>query len=172
MGGPTPRTSLATAGAQQRQRAAEEQQRRAELEAIRSEISKQQDQLANYTQLILLLGYGGFFTLWIQTRPLMSLWLFGWTGSMLTFSLLLFICWELARAYLQGINLPKLAAGKISVVEYRAVHRKNGRFWKPVFLSTVVSGLAGGVPLLLWYVYTMIRAAAAWPAVLPGPGAG
>lgn len=137
-------------------------------EALRKRIDEQRAGQQNYAQVVLLLGYGGYFTLWIQTRDLMSLWLFGWTGSMLGLSILVFVSWELIKALFEGRGMNQLALGEKSIRDYNDQVLKLNSWWHIVFGVAVVAGLAGGIPLLCWYIYIAIRAAAALPVVLPG----
>jgi hypothetical protein len=134
------------------------------MERIREQRASQQ----SYAQLILLLGYGGYFTLWIQTRDLMSLWMFGWTGSMLGLSLLAFIAWELIKAWFEGRGMNRLSEGRQSLDDYNTTAIKLNSFWPLGFGVSAAAGLAGGIPLLCWYIYTTVRAAAALPTVLQG----
>jgi hypothetical protein len=98
----------------------------------------------------------------------MSLWMFGWTGSMLGISLLFFISWELIKAWIEGRGLNQLVAGEISIDQHNIAISKLNRYWGLSFGISTGACLAGGIPLLCWYIYTTVRAAAALPVVLPG----
>ena len=136
---------------------------------VRMLVREQRNGHHHYTQLILALGYGGYFTLWLQAKGLMSLWLFGWTGATLAISILLFIAWELSNAFFQGSGMNALVAGELTKQEFNDRVIRMNKWWPWVFGSSTAIALSGGIPLMLWYVYITITAAAALPVVMPGP---
>ena len=140
-------------------------------EQNRQHIQEQRNTHQNYAQLILLLGYGGYFTLWVQARGMMSLWMFGWTGTMLGISLLGFITWELIKAWFEGRGMIRVAHGEMALSDYNRQALRLNSFWPLGFGLPTVTGLAGGIPLVCWYIYVTIHAAAAFPSVLPGSAA-
>lgn len=107
----------------------------------------------HYTQLVMMVGYGAFFTLWVQTKQQMSGWLFASTGLLITVSLLVFIVVELAKAYVQGKYLPLVVAGELDQTEYEEKLRRQARHWLWTFVVSVSTGLAAGCSLLFWFLY-------------------
>jgi len=110
---------------------------------------------SNYTNLIMAVGYVGLFTLWSELRgELTGIW-FAITGLLITFSLLMFIGWELikmirgqkamSKALKSGYNLDQIK------IVYDEQESLNAKSW-PLFLwPTVMSGLGAGVVLLIFF---------------------
>ncbi|WP_374473371.1 hypothetical protein [Arenimonas sp.] len=120
------------------------------------EAREQMAAYSHYTQLVMVIGYGAFFTLWVQTKGLMSGWLFASTGLLITISLLVFIIVELAKAYIQGKYLPLVMAGKLSNAEYLAKLDRQMSHWLWTFLVSATTGLAAGCSLFIWFLYRTV----------------
>lgn len=110
----------------------------------------------HYAQLVMVVGYGAFFTLWLQTKQQMSGWLFASTGLLITISLLVFIVVELAKTYIQGRYLPLVIAGKLDQAAYEKKVQRIARHWLWTFLVSVATGLAAGCSLLFWFLYRTV----------------
>lgn len=111
---------------------------------------------SHYTQLVMVVGYGAFFTLWVQTKGLMSGWLFASTGLLITTSLLVFIAVELIKAYIQGRYLPRVVAGTMSQGEYQEKIGLLMGHWLWTFILSVATGLTAGCSLFFWFLYRTI----------------
>ena len=112
----------------------------------------------HYAQVVMLAGYAGFFTLWTQTKGEMSLWMFASTGALISISLMVFVAFELYKAWELGRfyqHYPNPNAqevnGKLEDIN---------RHWHIVFGISAATGVTAGFSLLLWFVYKTIVAAA------------
>lgn len=120
-----------------------------------------------YTQILLLIGYGGFFALWTQTADKMSLWMFASTGLGIIISMITFIGHEVATTYVQStITLRCRAAAKDGPIDGADWLRKTreaeaalDRHYKWVFWVTAISGFGSGLALLFWFLWTTVQAA-------------
>lgn len=131
---------------EKRQKAAQRQHDQFMRARRAEELARQQAAGAtHYTQIIMVLGYGGLFTLWIQLRGEMSDWFWAVTGTLITFSLLVFIGFELAKAYAQ--DAPRKPDAKMSL------SARVAEWWRTCFLLAAGSGLLAGGSILIWFVY-------------------
>jgi len=112
---------------------------------------------AHYTQVVMLAGYAGFFTLWTQTRNEMSLWLFASTGALISTSLFVFVVFELYKAWALGRLFSRKPPFHVDDVN-NAIASAN-KYWHPAFLVSSITGLVSGISLLAWFVYKSVVAA-------------
>lgn len=127
-----------------------------------SNMSSLRDQEQHYVQLILLVGYAGVFTLWVQTRQDMSDWMFASTGALITISLFFFVGFELYKALVVGKALAALKSGDYSVDVHNNAAERVNKHWYVCFAISAGTGVLAGVSLLLWFVYRTIMAAYGW----------
>ena len=113
----------------------------------------------HYSQIVMLAGYAGFFTLWTQTKSDMSLWMFASTGALISVSLFAFVCFELYKAWSMGRfyqRNPNAYAHELN----EKIARVN-KHWHLVFILSAGTGVVAGMSLLFWFVYTTIFVATA-----------
>lgn len=127
-----------------------------------SSMASLRDQEQHYVQLILLVGYAGVFTLWVQTRGEMSNWMFASTGALITLSLLSFVGFELYKAFTVGRRLSTITEKDDLEAEYNKSVERVNKYWFASFVVSAVSGVTAGLSLLLWFVYRAIMAAYGW----------
>lgn len=112
----------------------------------------------HYSQVVMLAGYAGFFTLWTQTRSDMSLWMFASTGALISLSLFAFVMFELYKAWSMGRFFQKHPHANVHQLNAHVAHVN--KHWHIVFALSAGTGVLAGVSLLFWFVYTTIGAAA------------
>lgn len=126
------------------------------------------DKASTYNNVVLTLGYAGFFAIWSMVSAHLEKTENAFIGASLGLSLLLFICWTLLNSFLFTLNIRHYAL--IAGTEFdtyedeleahkkaedkvnRAVLRLQ-RFWPLVFALTVITGLAPGLVLLVELLY-------------------
>ena len=145
--------------------------RAAEVQAMNDDAARQVEEYESrgraYTQVLLLIGYGGFFALWSQTVDKMSLWMFASTGLGILVSMLTFIAYEVATTYVQSTAAIRFRAaspdGRGDALAVRRAVKDAlaalDRYYKAVFLVTAISGFGSGISLLFWFIWTTILAA-------------
>ena len=112
----------------------------------------------HYSQVVMLAGYAGFFTLWAQTRADMSLWMFASTGTLISISLFVFVLFELFKAWSMGRFFQQHPHADVHQLNEQVA--KTNRHWHVAFMLSAVTGVVAGLSLLFWFVYTTIVAAA------------
>ena len=113
----------------------------------------------NYTQIIMVLGYGGFLTLWSMTYERVPTAIFGICGALLVLSLLAFILSELwmAWGYVRLAARAK-AMSQREVDQAADAHSKATAANGPtVFLVAAIPGVFGGAVLLATYLILAIE---------------
>ncbi len=117
----------------------------------------------HYANVIILLGYGGFFALWSAMAGKMPRGLFGTAGLLMGISLLIFLLFEIAKIAAGSWALTsakKRGLDENEVLGYLShSQEKVDRWWLWAFIPSLLCGLtAGGI--LLW---------AYWMAATHGP---
>lgn len=112
----------------------------------------------HYTQVVMLAGYAGFFTLWVQTRSEMSLWMFASTGALISISLITFVGFELYKSWRTGCFFSSKVQHYAQEVNTEV--SKINKHWHLAFIISSGTGVLAGVSLLLWFVYMTVVAAA------------
>lgn len=125
-------------------------------EEISAFVNETLEKHSNYTQIVTLLGYGGFFALWAATADKMPDQVFAWAGALIGLSVLVFVAWELYKAGVTGRALVRLGRGDLSIEEYRALGMSMNRWWFPVFLLSTATGVVAGALILGWYIWAAI----------------
>ncbi|MCW9043271.1 MAG: hypothetical protein OQK05_07995 [Pseudopelagicola sp.] len=134
--------------------------------ALEFEVSRQAalfDKAATYNNVVVTLGYAGFFSVWSLVSQELSRTENAFVGLTLGFSLLVFIAWTLTNSTLLTVNFRRYAViegTEFSTFEEaldahksaedktkRAVLRLQ-RFWPYVFVSSTVPALAAGATVL------------------------
>lgn len=118
----------------------------------------------HYANVILLLGYGGFFVLWSSLANRMPRGLFGIAGGLVATSLIIFLSFEIAKigacswalrtADKNGLN-EHLALGHIN----KTLNKVNS-WWLWAFIPCVIAGLVAGA-IVLW-AYWSIASQGPW----------
>ncbi|TQD51203.1 hypothetical protein FKV25_01865 [Lysobacter aestuarii] len=127
------------------------------------QLERHQEREVHYANVILLLGYGGFFALWTTVAGKMPAWLFGLSGLMIAFSLLLFISFELAKTAVSSASLTR--SKKLGLTANQAIDRSNLAVdvingWQPwIFYPAVITGLGAGLIVLGFFGFTLFSEA-------------
>ena len=128
----------------------------------RSEVGETVDDLKrgeeHYAQVVMLVGYAGFFTLWTQTRNEMSFWMFASTGALISISLMVFVGFELFKAWSLGRFYQNHST--VYAHQLNAKVEQIQKYWHVAFLVSSATGVTAGLSLLLWFVYNTILTAA------------
>lgn len=125
---------------------------------------KQMTQATNYTNLILVAGYAGYFAFWSTLVSKLPSWLYALTGLLALLSLLLFISWEVIKmtwgtVHLNRINkmILKTVRGPnaLKVIE-AASSSHNVRInklwlWLWFLVPTITFGIGAGLLLLGYF---------------------
>lgn len=183
-GDPVPREQLirenqrALAKAEARQREQLAQFERMRQPAVHhhdaaSQIQALRDDQSRYANTILLLAYGGFYALWASTAGNMPKSWFGLSGILMGISLLFFIGFELAKMIAKSVAFRKGLAvdehGHKRVADYEVlfavssnIDRVNS-YWLPVFIPTLLTGLAAGLIVLFFFAANAMRGEWTYP---------
>lgn len=122
--------------------------------------AKAQDRLLQYVNVVVILGYGGFFALWATAASKIPRWALGACGLLIGTSMLIFICQELFVAYTIGsahqkVGRPNEDGRSRSPAEREAIltaaWAKTTKYWRGGFLAASITGLAGGLLLIAEY---------------------
>ena len=130
--------------------------------AYQSQADRTMDELKrgeeHYTQVVMLAGYAGFFTLWTQTRTGMSLWMFASTGALIAFSLFVFVGFELYKTWRMGRYYQSNPNPNPQGINQH--YAEINKHWHVIFILSAGSGVLAGLSLLFWFVYKTILSAA------------
>ena len=129
------------------------QRQNSETDQLVADLQRREE---HYAQVVMLAGYGAFFTLWTQTRSEMSLWMFASTGALISVSLLIFVGFELYKSLRLGRFFRRGPPNVNALTE--EVEQLNKHWWL-MFALSAGTGMVAGVSLLLWFVYKTILAA-------------
>lgn len=119
------------------------------------------DKASAYVALIIGLGYVGFFAIWGWVNPFLSRWEILTTASLLGFSLLVFIVWEIYAMFNISMQQRRLAKIILATPEnFVAIEKEQkeaeataaarlSMVWPVMFISSTLPGVLGGVILLI-----------------------
>lgn len=113
-----------------------------------------------YTNVILVVGYAGFFAIWSFVKADMTRAQVFWSGLLIALSLTAFILWEIYGAFYRSRSLLSLARAvndpsnfEKLIAQHRSEERTRviwlGRVWAITFGFTVITGFSA-VGILLW----------------------
>lgn len=120
-------------------------------------------QATNYTNLILVAGYAGYFGLWSTLVGRLPNWLYALCGLLALLSLLLFVSWEIIKmvwgnVYMNRTNkmITKIARGAKPLELFLAASSlysvKVQKVWLWFLIPTVTFGIAAGLLLIGFFV--------------------
>jgi peptidoglycan/LPS O-acetylase OafA/YrhL len=130
---------------------------------------KQMGHAANYTNLILVAGYAGFFGFWTTLAPRLPGKLYAVTGLLALLSLITFITWEIVKMIWGQRHLSKTNsiltdhrfAGK-QVEMYEAAlalyAARSNKVWPWFLIPTLVTGGGAGVLLIGCFCHQLWQA--------------
>lgn len=124
----------------------------------------------NYTNLILVAGYAGFFGFWSTIVSRLPQWVYAISGLLALVSLLLFVSWEITKMVLSyrrlnGNNetIKQITRGDKPLLMLEAAMNlhsiKMNKLWKWFLIPTVVTGISAALLLVSTFVYQ------AWQAI-------
>ena len=128
----------------------------------------------NYTNLLLVAGYAGFFALWQVTREFLSKGQVLWSALLMLISIVIFIVYEIFRSlyttaylhtYYRTISKPEVKASLTILnrtLETFQSERRNATLgvtilWAFVFGTTAVTGLAAASILLYAFIRALLK---------------
>ncbi|RBO82646.1 hypothetical protein [Marinomonas aquiplantarum] len=116
---------------------------------------------SSYSNLIIIAGYIGFFTLWGSLRKELPSWAILVSGFCILLSLLIFICFELYKMIELSIKMNRISKrlqnsfentiAEVKIIEENSALRSS-RVWIYTLIPTVFFGLSAGFVLLYCFV--------------------
>ncbi len=129
-----------------------------QIEALLQLNEKLLSHAVNYTNLILVAGYAGFFAFWASLSDKIPAWMFSLSGFLILLSLVLFIAWEIIKSVWQAFHMRrigKILAGQKGpkiIAQYEAAFAsyqiKTTAVWVFFLVPTVVTGLGAAFCLI------------------------
>jgi len=120
----------------------------------------------SYTNLIIVAGYVGFFTLWSSLIDRLSMWAIASSGALILASLLTFISFELYKMVSKALAMKRLHsklhnphANTLSDLQHieRVYALKQAKIWIWFLVPIVTTGLSAGLILLTFFVIEFIE---------------
>lgn len=120
----------------------------------------------NYTNLIMVAGYAGFFAFWSTLTSKIPAWLFSACGLLITLSLTLFISWELIKmfwgakhmretqALLAKSRTPSTVANFEKAI--REFNAKAQKVWMYFLIPSVATGVLAAVMLICFFCRELV----------------
>ncbi len=116
----------------------------------------------HYANVVLLLGYGGFFALWGSCADRMHPWTFGGLGLAMGLSLLVFIAFEMLKtvsatmihnkAARRGPDGQRLMTNRDYLRDLRVSAENVNAYWHWFFIPAVLLGVGAGFGLLVFFI--------------------
>jgi hypothetical protein len=120
----------------------------------------------NYTNLIMVAGYAGFFAFWSTLVGKVPAWLFLSCGLLITVSLTLFVGWEIIKMFWSASHMRKtqsiLAQSRRQAVvaDYeKAIQKFNAeaqRVWMAFLIPSVLTGVLAAVVLIGFFANQLV----------------
>ncbi|WP_070988900.1 hypothetical protein [Halofilum ochraceum] len=138
------------------------------LRAAHELIATLHSQSVSYTNLIMVVGYAGFLTLWSKLKPDLPPILFSTTGLLIGTSILLFIVWELVKMVGGQMELRRLRSSLVgsqsppeAIQRFHYQLQKYGTGWVNLwlwfFVPTLATGIAAALALLGFFAFKLIE---------------
>ena len=136
------------------------------LEAQKELLSSSYSKAGAYTNMVLGLGYAGFFGLWALTKEYLTNGQVLWSALLMAISLLTFILFEVYKSFYISQSLLGLERAVSDPQNFRQKilqwqsesHTKTirfGKIWSSIFWVTVVTGIGGALILMYAFVVTL-----------------
>lgn len=136
-----------------------------QIEAVQQLNDKLIAASVNYTNLILVAGYAGFFAFWSTLSGKVPTLLFSITGLLILTSLVLFISWELIKMCWGALHMRKVSRilagqkGPRVIAQYDAAQvdfqRRSNRVWVFFLIPTIITGLGAACGLIGYFAYDL-----------------
>lgn len=120
----------------------------------------------NYTNLIMVAGYAGFFAFWSSLSGKIPALLFAACGLLITLSLTLFISWELIKMFWSAKHMRKAQAilaksrRPATVAEYEKAFREfnaeTQKVWMLFLIPSVATGVLAAVMLVGFFCRELV----------------
>jgi len=120
----------------------------------------------NYTNLIMVAGYAGFFAFWSTLVGKVPEWLFFTCGLLITLSLTFFIGWELIKMFWSASHMRKtqsiLAKSRRPnvIAEYEKAFREfseeTQKVWMMFLIPSVITGILAAVILIGFFFNQLV----------------
>ncbi|UZM14595.1 hypothetical protein LZV00_01895 [Pseudomonas kielensis] len=137
-----------------------------QIEAFIQLNEKLMSNAVNYTNLIMVAGYAGFFAFWSTLVDKIPAWLFFACGLLITLSLTFFISWELIKMFWSASHIRKTQAilaqsrRQNIVTEYEnAIQKFNAeaqRVWMLFLIPSVLTGILAAVMLVGYFFNQLV----------------
>jgi hypothetical protein len=125
-----------------------------------------------YTNVVLSVGYAGFFAIWSFLKPDLSKGETLWSALLVSVSLTVFILWEVYQSFYRSRSIMSLAETvkdpsrfEVAIDRYRREENSRvislKRVWVVAFLLTVVTGFGGTLILIYAFIRSLIKLYAA-----------
>lgn len=118
-----------------------------------------------YTNLIMVAGYAGYFAFWSTLSGKIPTWLFNACGLGITFSLTLFITWEIVKMFwsakhmraTQAILAKRAHPNVITEFEksFQDFSARSQKIWIVFLVPTVVSGITAASLLIGYFCLSL-----------------
>lgn len=120
----------------------------------------------NYTNLIMVAGYAGFFAFWSTLTGKIPAWLFSTCGLLITLSLTLFISWELIKMFWSSSHMRKTQAilaqsrRPATVADYEKATREFSaaahKVWMLFLIPSVTTGVLAAIMLVGFFCRELV----------------
>jgi hypothetical protein len=124
-------------------------------------------QATNYTNLVMVAGYAGYFAFWSTLITKLPNWLYALSGLLALLSLLLFISWEVTKmiwgnAHMNRTNKIITASNGPNAINaftaaYQLYSVKTHRIWTWFLVPTVACGVGAGLLLLGFFCWKILQ---------------
>lgn len=138
------------------------------LEAQKELLSSSYSKAGAYTNMVLGLGYAGFFGLWALTKEYLTNIQVLWSALLMAISLLIFILFEVYKNFHISQSLLGLESAVSDPQNFRQKisrwksesHVKTirfGKIWSSVFWATVATGMGGALILIYAFIVNLFK---------------
>lgn len=137
-----------------------------QIEAFIQLNEKMMSNATNYTNLIMVAGYAGFFAFWSTLTGKIPAWWFSACGLLITLSLTLFISWELIKMFWSAKHMRRtqsiLAKSRKTnvIAEYEKAFQefseKSQKVWMLFLIPCVATGVLAAVMLIAFFCKELV----------------
>ena len=136
------------------------------LEARKKLLSSSYSKAGAYTNMVLGLGYAGFFGLWALTKEYLTNDQVLWAALLMLISLLTFILFEVYKSFYTSKSLLGMARAMSDpqnfhqkILQWESENQTKtirfGMIWSSVFWVTVITGIGGALILMYAFIVNL-----------------
>ena len=137
------------------------------LEAQKELLSSSYSKAGAYTNMVLGLGYAGFFGLWALTKEYLTNGQVLWSALLIAISLFTFILFEVYKSFYLSQSLLGLQKAvsdppnfRQKMLQWQSESNEKvityGKIWFSVFWVTVVTGIGGALILIYAFIIALV----------------